>query len=191
MGPSPQAVAQAASPAGNNQAQPGPTKTELVIAWVLYGTPTQTPTSPGMANPPDVAVSPTRNVTVVPTPSVTLSMQPTSQLVTKVAQAVTSMPAAGDPAKGKAVFTGLGGCSACHDVANGIVIVGPSLKGIAARAGTRKPGVSAADYLHESIVAPNAYVVQGFTAGVMTQSLAQTLSAQQINDVVAYLLTLK
>lgn len=80
---------------------------------------------------------------------------------------------------------------ACHDTTSGATIVGPSLKGIAERAGSREPGKSADYYLHESIMAPNAYVVSGFPANTMPQNFAQTLSSQQIDDLVAYLKSLK
>ena len=83
------------------------------------------------------------------------------------------------------------GCTACHDVANGIVIVGPSLKGVGSRAGSRKPGMAAPDYLRESILKPNAFVVPGFQPGIMLQNFGQILSPQQLNDLIAYLMTLK
>ncbi len=47
------------------------------------------------------------------------------------------------------------------------------------------------EYLHESIVNPNAFVVEGFPSGVMYQNYGQDLSKQQIDDLVAFLLTLK
>jgi cytochrome c len=97
----------------------------------------------------------------------------------------------GDPARGRAVFTGVGTCNSCHDVSAGIKIVGPSLKGIANTAGRRIAGVPAEAYLRESILQPNKFVVPGFPSGIMPQAFAQTLNPQQINDVIAYLLTLK
>ncbi len=80
------------------------------------------------------------------------------------------------------------GCATCHSV-DGTQLVGPTLQGIAGRAATRVQGESAAQYLHQSMVEPNAYVVEGFVEGVM-QSY-KGLSEAQLNDLVAYLLTLK
>jgi cytochrome c2 len=97
----------------------------------------------------------------------------------------------GDAANGQTVFTTVGACRTCHDVEKGIPIVGPSLKGIASRAGNRKPGVAAADYLHESIVKPNAYVVDGFNQNIMPPNMSELLTPQEVNDLVAYLMTLK
>jgi hypothetical protein len=70
-------------------------------------------------------------------------------------------------------------------------MVGPSLKGVASRAGARKPGFTPIDYLRESIMKPNAFVVPGFAAGVMVQNYGTTLTPAQIDDIVAYLLTLR
>lgn len=170
----------------------------FVVAWLLFGTPTSSGKQPEPAaiqQRSTPAVQPTviaAAITATPTGITALPPTATHSVATATqAQNAASSASSGDVAKGKSIFNGVGTCNACHDVANGVTIVGPSLKGIASRAGTRKPGMSAVDYLHESIVSPNAYVVPGFAAGVMLQTLGQTLSAQQINDVIAYLLTLK
>ena len=101
---------------------------------------------------------------------------------------------AGDAKAGEALFaqTTIGsnpGCKTCHSL-DGSKLVGPSMQGIGTRAGTEVQGQSAQDYLHASIVDPNAHVVEGFTQGVMP-SFKTALSDQQVNDLVAYLLTLK
>jgi len=83
------------------------------------------------------------------------------------------------------------GCRTCHSLEEGITIVGPSMAGIASRAGQEVSGQSAEEYLHQSIVEPDAHVVEGFPAGVMYQKYEEDLSAQEIDDLVAYLLTLE
>ena len=61
--------------------------------------------------------------------------------------------------------------------------------GIAERAGERIPGMSAEDYLRQSIVSPGAHYVEGFTSKHMPMDYADRLSEQDINDIVAFLLT--
>lgn len=95
---------------------------------------------------------------------------------------------AGDPVKGQTVFNSKG-CAGCHSTGTNTV-VGPGLGGVATRAATRKPGMSAQAYLDESILAPSAFVVPGFTAGVMP-TLFQSTGDEGFKDLVAYLLTLK
>jgi mono/diheme cytochrome c family protein len=98
----------------------------------------------------------------------------------------------GDMTRGAALFTqaisGTPPCATCHTL-DGVTLVGPSLQGYAARAGTRISGVSARDYTYESIVHPPSYLVSGF-GNLMYNQYAQRLSAQQVADLIAYLLTL-
>ncbi len=83
------------------------------------------------------------------------------------------------------------GCNTCHSLEPDKVIVGPSLAHVATRAATAVPGMSAEAYLRDSIVNPDAHVVTGFAAGVMYQYYGRDLSEQQVNDLVAFLLTLQ
>jgi mono/diheme cytochrome c family protein len=83
------------------------------------------------------------------------------------------------------------GCITCHSLEPDKVLVGPSLAGVAARAGSRVSGQSAEDYIRESILNTDAFTVDGFAAGVMPAALADGLSEQQLADLVAYLVTLK
>ena len=85
------------------------------------------------------------------------------------------------------------GCLSCHSV-DGTKIVGPSWKGLAGTAVKLADGstVTADDtYLKESIVNPNAKVVEGFPASVMPQDFGARLKADQINDLIAYIQSLK
>jgi hypothetical protein len=52
-------------------------------------------------------------------------------------------------------------------IESGEVIVGPSLANVASRASEHKPGLSAEEYIRESILDPNAYIVEGFSDGMM------------------------
>jgi len=101
-----------------------------------------------------------------------------------------------DPAAGRRLYyeTSLGtnaGCRICHSLEPGVVLVGPSFAGVATRAATRIPGMSAEEYLRQSILDPDAYVVEGFPAGQMINGLGEILTEQQIDDLVAFLMTLE
>jgi len=98
----------------------------------------------------------------------------------------------GDAAAGETVYSQVASpaCNTCHSLDPGVTLVGPSLANIGADAGTRVEGMSAEEYLRESIVEPDAHIVEGFTPGIMPSTYNTQLSEQQINDLVAYLLTL-
>jgi cytochrome c len=103
-------------------------------------------------------------------------------------QAELSALTPGNTASGKALFSAVG-CVACHSLEAGVRVVGPSLSGAATRAATRKAGYSAQLYLYESITQPNAYVVEGFPSGVMPQDFTTRLKAQDLADLIAFLMT--
>lgn len=83
------------------------------------------------------------------------------------------------------------GCLACHSLQADVVLVGPSLAGVAQRTIDRQPNQEVAAYLRESIVSPDAYTVDGFTPGVMYQQYEDVLTDDQIDDLVAFILTLQ
>jgi hypothetical protein len=60
--------------------------------------------------------------------------------------------------------------------------------GIAARAATRRPPLSAAEYVYESITTPTAYVVEGFQPA-MPPNYPERLTDQELGDIIAYLLS--
>jgi nitric oxide reductase subunit C len=94
-------------------------------------------------------------------------------------------------------------CNACHSVAPGANMAGPSLGGIGTRAAQRVAAADykgsakdAAGYIRESILHPSSYVVPGamYSAnGVsfMPTTYGEGLKPEQIDQLVAYLSTLK
>ena len=56
-------------------------------------------------------------------------------------------------------------------------------------AGNRVPDLTAVDYIRQSIVDPNAYVVEGFDANRMPQAYSIFMDEADIDDVIAFLLT--
>ena len=53
------------------------------------------------------------------------------------------------------------------------------------------PGLSAEEYLLESILDPNAYIVDGFEPDVMLQNYDELLTEEEIANLVAFLLSLE
>ncbi len=89
-------------------------------------------------------------------------------------------------------------CSGCHSIKPNERLVGPSLAGIGTQAANivkdpnyKGQAKDAPGYIRESIVNPNAYVVSGYQPNVMYQNYGKDLSSQEIDDLVAYLMTLK
>lgn len=112
---------------------------------------------------------------------------------------------AGDAARGQKLFVQQvkmdsaqnAPCQACHSLQPGEIKIGPSLAGVASRAGSREPGKTAEQYIRESIQQPNAYIVPDSPTfavngkSVMPEGLGNSMSAQDMADMIAYLLTLK
>jgi nitric oxide reductase subunit C len=118
----------------------------------------------------------------------------------------------GEPARGRALFAGeqpladgrAAGCNGCHSLEPGVRLYCPPLAGVAARAPVRirdarygGAAQSASEYLHESIVRPSAYIVPdtpGYGrpgASEMPPGFGRRASAQDLADLVAFLLTLR
>lgn len=82
-------------------------------------------------------------------------------------------------------------CIGCHNLDPAVVMTGPTWHNIGDTAvahGMDQGGLSPAEYLHQSIVNPSAYVVNGFTAGLMPEIYDTTLSTEALADLIAYLL---
>jgi mono/diheme cytochrome c family protein len=120
-----------------------------------------------------------------------------------VAQATEPTAAAtpiGDVERGRELFETGGelfehGCIRCHSLDGTDVVdffgepVAPSMQGISERAGARIEGMSAVDYVRQSIVDPNAYTVEGYEEGRMSTALGDIFSDDDINALIAFILT--
>jgi mono/diheme cytochrome c family protein len=81
-------------------------------------------------------------------------------------------------------------CSSCHSLEPGVVITGPSLDGIATRAATRVEGQEAKVYITTAILNPRAFTTPGFSQ-LMPTTFGKTISEDDLDLLIAYLLTLK
>jgi cytochrome c2 len=108
---------------------------------------------------------------------------------------IVDAPSKGDPARGKKVFNTfqpLAGmaCNACHRVDTEDRLVGPGLLNVGERALHRVDGLSAQAYIRQSIIDPTSYVVDGYS-DIMPKTFGEAFNADQLDDLVAYLMSLK
>ncbi len=86
-------------------------------------------------------------------------------------------------------------CSTCHTIeGESVGLIGPDLTHIATDGATRKPGMSAAAYIRESIDDPVAFVPVGVDralAGLMTEAIVAGLTDGEVDALVVFLLEQK
>lgn len=102
----------------------------------------------------------------------------------------------GDPINGQTLFQTFVpeanfACNTCHLVDSEAQLIGPGLLNVSVRAATRVEGQTAEEYIRNSITHPSDYVVQNYPDMLMPQVYANVFTEDQINDLVAYLFTLK
>ncbi len=86
-------------------------------------------------------------------------------------------------------------CAACHTISGipgAVGQVGPDLSNIGVDGATRIDGYSSEEYITESILDPNAFIAPACPSGdcpanVMLQSFADTLSEDDLSNIVGYL----
>lgn len=149
--------------------------------------PTETPIPPTDTPIPEPTATPTPTPTATPEPTETPILSPIDRMV-----------AVRDPDKGKILFetfqedAGSGySCSNCHLADSEKTNLGPGLLNIKHRAATRIEGLTAAEYIYESITDSKAYTVADFDPELMPQNWAEIYTDLEIFDIVAYVLTLE
>ena len=168
-----------------------------------------------MPVPVETSAQPTRAASIAPT-----AVSPANQSANAPANPSANVPGAfsktdpqlaptgikGDPANGAKLFSQTVGCSGCHDVTKNYPggEVAPNLANIATISESiikspdyKGKAKTVAEYIRESILAPNTYIVPGDEyhrsdgLSVMVQDFAERLTPQQVEDLVAYVLSLK
>ena len=105
--------------------------------------------------------------------------------------------AGGDPELGEEIFRtrladepGRHACSNCHSLLEEKGPFGdPTLLGFSEDAGGRIEGMSAEEFLRESIVDPSAYVAEEYDDNVMPKVYGEILTEEEIDHLIAFLLT--
>jgi len=101
----------------------------------------------------------------------------------------------GKPERGRQLFEQVYGCIACHGDPSipGSNNVGPHLAGLSTRAATRIEGVSALQYIYQSILEPNAFIApecrdhQPCEQPSAMPEYGNLLSLEDVADLVTYL----
>ena len=150
-------------------------------------TPTPTPTSiPATATPP-ATTAPTPKLRGTPPSVPSETQEPVDDLVALGRELYLNPP----PNVGEQALW----CSDCHLV-EGITqgLIGPDHTHLGTQAADRKPGLSAEEYIRESIMDPEVFIspdVERATAGLMVTSITEGLTNDQVDALVAFLLAQK
>ena len=135
------------------------------------------------------AATSTLKPTATPTSAIIETPTPSDGLVARGRELYLNVP---DNAAPQALW-----CYQCHfieSVAGAAGLIGPEHSHLATVADTRKPGLSAEEYIRESIKNPALFVAEGVersTPGLMTNAITEKLTEDQIEALVAFLMTLK
>ena len=108
------------------------------------------------------------------------------ELIPVVGKKATVEPEPGDAGRGKTIFHThqVAACDRCHQIGGEGGVIGPALDGIASR--------KSEDYLRQSLVEPNAAIAENYPGKVSPMPPVNLLlDDQQLEDVLAYLKTLK
>jgi cytochrome c oxidase subunit 2 len=141
-------------------------------------------TSPATTAPAATEPAATTPATTTKPPSTTTTTPPPETTPIEATPALV--------ARGKALFTE-DGCAACHSL-SGAAGAGPSLEGAAGRTVELDDGTSAtADdaYLERSLTDPDAQIVKGYAAGIMSAAVAGHKFADNPDDVGALVAFIK
>ena len=133
----------------------------------------------------------TTNTVVTATNAVTTTEATTATSDTAAVAAVPEL-AAVEPIVIKAACIG---CHVIPGIPAAVGQVGPDLSNIGVDGATRIPGYTAEQYIRESLLNPNAFIAPECPAGpclpnLMVQNLGDTLTAEEIDTLVAYLASL-
>ncbi len=105
-------------------------------------------------------------------------------------------PVQPDPARGEALFRTFVpearyACVTCHLPNSTQALLGPGLLGIGDSVSPCDPQQALEDYLRESILETDACLTPGFSARLMPGVYAEVYSEQDVDDLVAWMLTLR
>jgi cytochrome c551/c552 len=168
------------------------TSTGEVFIWVLFAALLFPAAFAGWALGHYTTLGGKPSATVVQTVTAgsTSAATTSSAATTTAAATTTSAAGGGNAAAGMAVFAS-NGCGTCHTFkpANATGTIGPNLDTAPAADAKADNNMALAAFIKQSIQSPDAYIAKGYTKGIMPTTFAKSLSATQLNDLVAFLLS--
>jgi mono/diheme cytochrome c family protein len=161
-------------------------------------TPTNTTVPPTATNTgvPTATIAPTNTLPPTEAPTVAATAVPATAAPTEVANA------GGNAANGQTIFTtqhtlpdGVSWmCASCHSVTpDEMVLIGPGLYNVSVRSQTYGLGETPEEYIHNSIVHPQDFIAPHPAGGqwpLLMPQWGEVLTDDEVNDLVAYLMTL-
>lgn len=99
-------------------------------------------------------------------------------------QIVSELPA-GNADNGTRLYNAKG-CVGCHSLEEGVRMVGPTFYNVYDDAKVQVPELGPKEYLYQSIVDPNAHIVDTYQANLMPQTYAQQFTPQEMADILAW-----
>jgi cytochrome c551/c552 len=109
---------------------------------------------------------------------------------TTTSAVTTTSSSGGAVAAGKTLFAS-SGCASCHTFApaNSSGTIGPNLDTAPAQDAKADGNMDLAAFIKQSITDPKAYLAKGYSTTVMPTTFGTSLSATQLNDLVAFILS--
>lgn len=142
---------------------------------------------------PEMTIEATDAVDSTPEATTEAPVETTVEATEAASSEVIAVAMGGDAALGEVLFHegahGVVPCASCHDATSDLRQLGPGLLSVVMRAEHRVEGLTAAEYLEQSIVDPSALVVASFF-NIMPKDFGTQYSEAEIDALVAYLLTL-
>ena len=148
----------------------------LVSVLAIYGTLVVNPAKAGEEKALALAAEPT----VAPT---------TAPQVTSTPQATGGPQSSVESGQQLFIAKGCGACHSIEGLPGAVGTLGPAQDDVATRGATRVPGLSAEEYIRQSIEDPQAFVVPGYVIQML--ALRATMTDNEFESLVDFLLTLE
>ena len=128
--------------------------------------------------------------TVTAGAATTAATTPTTPTTTAAATTTAANTGGGNAAAGEAVFKA-NNCASCHTFkpAGATGTIGPNLDTAPASDAKADGNMALPAFVKESIANPDAYIAKGYSKGIMPTTFGSSLSATDLNNLVAFIVS--